>query len=542
MLSGVFLLTIYSVPLTQHLADLSGYFQHRRLSPVPQVYDIFRRAAEVPGYFRRAAGGLWDRAVTANTGFLRAIQQYEKTVEENSAPGRLLLPAVQAFLARHLGVGNEQVYLGNGSWLFYRPDIEYLTGPGFLDFQRHCKRPAAGDGEFVSRQADPRPAILDFHEQLSMRGIELILLPIPIKSMVHPEKFGLGNERSDGIPQNESYAQFVSDLRARGVRIFDAQTVITALKTKGAADLYLATDTHWRPEAMEAVAHSLAGFIRAEIQLPEMPQPSLLVENTSVSHLGDIASMLLPHPERGLYRPETVTVRQVLNSSGETWRPTRTADVLLLGDSFSNIYSMPGLNWGDSAGLAEQLAFELSRPVDAIARNDNGAFATRKVLSEELARGRDRLAGKRVVVWQFAMRELAFGDWKPIRMEFRESPQTSLLALRKGESRIVTGVISETSPVPRPGFVPYADHIVAMHLVELEPEDGLPLNQREAVIYATSMSGNRWTEAARLRPGQRVKAKLAPWLEMEDVLGGINRSELDDERLVLAEPLWAEIF
>ena len=30
----------------------------------------------------------------------------------------------------------------------------------------------------------------------------------------------------------------------------------------------------------------------------------------------------------------------------------------------------------------------------------------------EIAAGNDRLAGKRVVIWQFAARELAFGDWK----------------------------------------------------------------------------------------------------------------------------------
>ena len=32
-----------------------------------------------------------------------------------------------------LGAGNERVYPGRDGWLFYRPDVEYLTGPGFLD-------------------------------------------------------------------------------------------------------------------------------------------------------------------------------------------------------------------------------------------------------------------------------------------------------------------------------------------------------------------------------------------------------------------------
>jgi alginate O-acetyltransferase complex protein AlgJ len=53
--------------------------------------------------------------------------------------------------------------------------------------------------------------------------------------------------------------------------------------------------------------------------------------------------------------------------------------------------------------------------VDVIAQNDSGAFATRKLLSEALGAGEDRLAGKKVVIWEFAARELSVGDWRPYR-------------------------------------------------------------------------------------------------------------------------------
>ena len=49
-----------------------------------------------------------------------------------------------------------------------------------------------------------------------------------------------------------------------------------------------------------------------------------------------------------------------------------------------------------------------------LSQNDSGAFATRQLLWNALAGGEDRLAGKRVVVWEFASRELAVGDWKPL--------------------------------------------------------------------------------------------------------------------------------
>jgi alginate O-acetyltransferase complex protein AlgJ len=83
----------------------------------------------------------------------------------------------------------------------------------------------------------------------------------------------------------------------------------------------------------------------------------------------------------------------------------------LLGDSFSNIYSLASMNWGESAGLAEQLSYILRRPVDRLVQNDDAAFATRALLSRSQDGQGGRLAGKRVVIYQFAARELAFGDW-----------------------------------------------------------------------------------------------------------------------------------
>ena len=66
------------------------------------------------------------------------------------------------------------------------------------------------------------------------------------------------------------------------------------------------------------------------------------------------------------------------------------------------------MGWGTSAGLAEQLSYALARPVDRLVQNDDAAFATRAMLAGDPA----RLTGKRVVIYQFAARELAFGDWR----------------------------------------------------------------------------------------------------------------------------------
>jgi alginate O-acetyltransferase complex protein AlgJ len=161
---------------------------------------------------------------------------------------------------------------------------------------------------------------------------------------------------------------------------------------------------------MELVAERLVQQIRSRGLLPDAPPAGYRTEPQEVQHLGDIAVMLDLPDRQSLYPPETAVIRRVLAPDGAPWRPTRTADVLVLGDSFSNIFSLASMRWGDSAGLIEQVSYLLQRPVDRIVQNDEGAYATRAMLRRA---GDERLAGKRLVIWQFAARELAFGDWKP---------------------------------------------------------------------------------------------------------------------------------
>jgi alginate O-acetyltransferase complex protein AlgJ len=200
---------------------------------------------------------------------------------------------------------------------------------------------------------------------------------------------------------------------------------------------YLETDTHWRPETMELVAERLADFL----QLPAAAgstSPSI-IEKEIVAR-GDIAAMLKLSRGDKFFPPETVTIRQVVTGNA-LWRPTKEADVLLLGDSFSNIFSFEAMGWGESAGFAEHLSFALRRPIDCILRNSDASFATREILSNELARGRDRLAGKKLVIWEFAARELSFGNWKLLDLKLGEAKPSRFLSLKAGEEIEISGTV-----------------------------------------------------------------------------------------------------
>jgi hypothetical protein len=525
LLIVLFLLTITSVPAIQFVVELRS----PRASGGLPTFDLYKA---YPAWARiravRSAADLWR--LLPRGADLKAA---EKAIESESVVSAWLLPRVQSVLTGKLRAGNEQVYLGRDAWLFYRPDVDYITGPPFLDPSRIRRR------THVERvQPDPIKAIVDFRNQLSARGIDLIVMPVPMKPGIDADKFSARAEENAPL-QNASFLEFKARLENAGVRVFDpGPSLIQRKAVLHGAPLYLENDTHWRPETMEFVAEKLSFIIAPPGPLPRTP---LEVRDREISGLGDIARMLMLPPSQNIYRPEKVTIHEVL-AGNAIWRPDKAADILLLGDSFSNIFSLDALGWGESAGFAEHLSRALGGiSLDCILRNSDAAFATREMLSSELARGRDRLAGKKLVVWEFAARELAFGDWKMIEMKLGQPQPARFFVPKTGEEVIASGTVEAVSTVPRPGTVPYQDHILALHLTDLAVE-GRPANEAlESLVYLESMRDNVLTSAARLRPGDRVKLRLRAWTDVSDRYEKINRSEIDDPSIQLEEPCWGEL-
>jgi alginate O-acetyltransferase complex protein AlgJ len=357
----------------------------------------------------RADRHLGRSLLARNRDWLARMSAFERGLEDQSRIGQALRPPAQRLLTGWLGAGNERVYPGRDGWLFYRPDVDYVTGAGFLEVAGLERRVAAAEEWEEPPQPDPREAIVRFHEQLAARGISLIVMPTPLKPSVQPEMLAARYADAEHAPQNRSFAGFVAMLIRSGVLVFDPTPALFAAR-RGAPQ-YLATDTHWRPEAMESVADRLAAFIDDRLRLPSVPSVGYRVERAEVRNVGDTVRMLDLPETQTLFPPESVWLRRVLLPDGALWRSSRDADVLVLGDSFSNIYSLESMGWGTSAGFVEQLSFALGRPVARIVQNDEGASATRDILQREPG----RLAGKRVVIWQFAARELAFGNWRLLR-------------------------------------------------------------------------------------------------------------------------------
>jgi hypothetical protein len=407
----LFLLLIAAVPLTQIVVDKLN-------DDAIVLLDLFRRP------------------LTKDN-----LKQLEQDLDNNSLFRTWVQPRMQALLTRNGRAGNKKAVVGHGGWLYYQPGVAYLGGPPFLsDDIIQSRRRAARMEAGAEVHPDPRPAILAFAQALAARGIKLILVPIPDKAMLQPAQLHgrWPTEAALPPPRNPDFSPFVAQMQAAGVLVFDA-TPPSLSPTD--APRFLAQDTHWTPAWMAQVARDLAAFVRTNVALPSTASAiSWHEQSQPVQRVGDIVDMLKLPDDQTLYPPIATTVAQVLDATGAPFAPDPAADVLLLGDSFTNIFTQAPMGWGESAGFAPHLALALGRPLDVIAQNDAGAFATRQLLARELGAGVDRLAGKRIVIWEFAVRELGVGDWKPVSFVAPPAPPAP--------------PASPASPAPRPSEAP----------------------------------------------------------------------------------------
>ena len=209
-----------------------------------------------------------------------AIEKYEDALEEKSVLTNWLLPNVQAILTGLLA-GNEQAYLGRDGWLFYRADIDSLIIAQNTFFQIPHK---------AGYPNDAVKAIVDFKRQLAERNITLIVMPIPVKPSIHPEKFSARHQNPNAPTHNPTYTKLVETLVSNGVLVCDPSLRLFEVTPQNAQ--YLKTDTHWKPEAMERVAKHLAAFITERVEFTNTPTTTYTKTMTKVANVGDIAKML----------------------------------------------------------------------------------------------------------------------------------------------------------------------------------------------------------------------------------------------------------
>jgi hypothetical protein len=320
------------------------------------------------------------------------LRSYERNLEEANWAARVSRPWLQFAQFRLLKEGGERVVAGSQGWYFFKPGLKYMLA-----------RPEAA--QVLNATNDPVAAIVDFRNQLAARGIKLLVMPVPNKDSIYPDRLTSRAKELRGIMTPRT-REVLEKLNRAGVEVVDLFKEFREARWKsdlGAeAPLYLAQDTHWSPAGVNLAAKAVArrlgelGWIQpGKVDYGERAAP--------VQRLGDILRMLqTPMIERSV-SPESVSAVQVVRGEeAQLYKDEADAEVLVLGDSFMRIYQTDAPN---SAGFIAHLAKELKQPMMSVVNDGGGSTLVR----EEVCARPYFLDKKKVVVWEFVERDIGLG-------------------------------------------------------------------------------------------------------------------------------------
>jgi hypothetical protein len=359
---------------------------------VPQCLDLFRRE---PG-----------RA------HLRA---FEKELEDVSWIRNALRPEIQHLRFSLFGNPGKDALPGKDGWLFYRPGVQYLVEPWPPPAQVSLiGRPMdASDVEVGS--LDALSVIVSFRDQLAARGIQLMVMPVPGKASIYPDRLSSRAGASMGEGKTATF-RLMDSLRAEGVEVLDLFSVYQRYREEHDSDtkgemLYLTRDTHWTPTGMGLAARA-AALRLLELGWVEPGTTPYDLKPMDVERNGDIAAMTQLSELEHYYPTEFLTCFQVQSRIHEgAYVDSKDSEILILGDSFMRIYQSdaPG-----SAGFIAHLAAELKQPLSSVV-NDGGATT---LVRQVVGRQPSWLEGKHVVLWEFVERDIRFGErgWVEIKL------------------------------------------------------------------------------------------------------------------------------
>ncbi|MBR4665139.1 MAG: hypothetical protein IKO93_14835 [Lentisphaeria bacterium] len=267
-------------------------------------------------------------------------------------------------------------YKAENGWLYSKNELAHLAkgelAGGKVAKKSACRKPA---------NADPKPALKMFNDELAKRGIKLILVPAPPKIAIEP---------CAPLKRGEAMVYlrpFYKELRAQGIEVLDLSETYLS---KPDGHFYCRTDAHWNPVGIRTAAEELAKLI------PLRGGKTFSGAASALTVPGDLARSL------NSASPEKETLDAVIFKENVV---DETSPVLLLGDSHTLVFSTGGDMLAKGAGLAELLAEKLKMPVDRIGVKGSAATAVRINLYRKAVKNPAWLRNKKYVIYCFSCRE-----------------------------------------------------------------------------------------------------------------------------------------
>lgn len=291
------------------------------------------------------------------------------------------------------------------SWFFLRKELEHLS---------HGDLASADMATANKEGTDPVPVMAKYAEELKALGIELLVIPVPPKASIYPDKLS-ANLDAKSPP---TMTGFFDKLKAAGVDVLDLEVVFKEERTKNPdKQLYCATDSHWSPHGARLVARLVAdrykshpavieNAMRDLIALPEVPL-SFHGDLLNDAQKSTVPTETLPMQRTGLAVPPDG--KDVTTVESDPQSP-----VLVLGDSHLQVFRKGGNMLAMQAGFVDHLQTLLPLAVEEITMQAGGADGPRVEIARASVKNPGFWSKKKIAVWLFTAREFTQGKWRVI--------------------------------------------------------------------------------------------------------------------------------
>jgi hypothetical protein len=195
---------------------------------------------------------------------------------------------------------------GKDGWLFFKPELDYAVLP------------------IPSEDAQ---SIIDYDRLLREKGIALIVVPIPNKLEIYPEKFSWITVPH---PVKPELSELLRQLQKAGVIVVDL--IPPFERAKKDFIVYDPAESHWTSLGIEVAAREIGKRVDSLLAVRGIPQTTIYSTRDTIRLCyGDLLQKLTGN-ENAPCHP--LLVRQVFEPDGTPYKDDLKSGIMIVGDSF----------------------------------------------------------------------------------------------------------------------------------------------------------------------------------------------------------------
>ena len=267
----------------------------------------------------------------------------------------------------------------------------------FLWFRRNANYLVAGDIASQDSLHNPLPRMVELKQYLDSLGIQLLVIPVPVKEEVYADKLIPGTPADACV--NVNGQKFIRQMLEAGIDVMD---LYPALKAARAGDepphfSYQRYDTHWALPGMLAAMEQIATRVTQYSWYAESgAQPgSLAMKDTVVLREGDLVAHL-PDAEKAKYTADTLAGMKIYKGEN-AYKGGKNAPILLMGDSFTGVFESVDQKSGGPGSL---LAYATGLDVQVLTSWGGGPGIYHRMMKMK-----KDMQSKRLVVYMMTARD-----------------------------------------------------------------------------------------------------------------------------------------